>query len=564
MPEPVPGATDVARTGSPTLVPMPRPPSAPDPVERDLIHVLLEAATAMPWAEEEIDLRLVQWATDAVGATVSLEPATADTDDPTALSVPLHDERVLLARRETGSPGSPRSPRDFSDLDRRLLVALAAMATTSARHAQREARLRRRALTDDLTGLWSHGIFPDLLATASRRREDGEQLGVLFLDLDRFKQINEELGHLDADAVLREVARRLLAALPPDSVVGRVGGDEFACVVRRLEGEDGLAETRTLLRQTVNQPIHVGDRLLSVDVSIGGVVSVSPDEDPDALLRAAEEAMRAAKRGREDVAPPRWYDEKTLVRDLLDQGGVGIALQPMVLLGSGRVVGYEALVRADHGDLGAVSPLLLVGSASRTQMLDELTEVVAAQAVETVAAIARDNQTPQWLCLNVEFEQLVPGSGLVPALAAAVAGTDVRLVLEISEREIGRWTGAHDAVARDLDQAGIGLAVDDFGGGHATFALLHSWPWRWVKIDQALVSARDDDTSRVLLGHVVTMLRDLGLTAVAEGVESTDQQDLLRSLGVPLAQGTLFAAPTTAALVRDAAATQRHAAPPDL
>lgn len=524
---------------------------------RDLIDVLVEAATAMPWPEDEIDQRLVGWAAAATSASVTLEPLREGAQGAPALSVLLHDDRVLVARRSEGSPA-------FGDLERRLMLALTAMATTSSQHAHRDARLRRRALTDDLTGLWSHGIFPELLATASRRREADEQLGVLFLDLDRFKQINEELGHLDADAVLREVGRRLLDALPPDSVVGRVGGDEFACVVRRLDGQEGLTETRAHLRRAVNQPIPVGDRLLSVDVSIGGVVSVSPDEDPDALLRSAEEAMRATKRGRTGEAPPRWYDEKNLVRDLLDQGGVGIALQPMVLLGNGRVVGYEALVRADHGALGAVSPLLLVGSASRTQLLDELTEVVAAQAVETVDGIARDSGTPQWLCLNVEFEQLVPGSGLVPALEAAVAGTDVRLVLEISERDIGRWTGAHDAVARDLEQAGIGLAVDDFGGGHATFALLHSWPWRWVKIDQALVSARDDATSRVLLGHVVTMLRDLGLTAVAEGVESEDQLELLRTLGVPLAQGTLFAAPATADLARDAAASLLHAAPPDL
>lgn len=531
---------------------------------RDLIDVLVDAATAMPWPEYEIDDQLVGWAAGAVAAAVTLEPADQSVDAtegpggeaPPALAVPVDDDRLLVARRGPGSPA-------FGDLDRRLLLALAAMAATSARHAHREARLRRRALTDDLTGLWSHGIFPDLLATSSRRRDDGEQLGVLFLDLDRFKQINEDLGHLDADAVLREVGRRLLDSLPPDAVVARVGGDEFACVVRRLDGSAGLAECRALLRRAVHQPIPVGDRLLTVDVSIGAVLSVSPDEDPDQLLRAAEEAMRGTKRGRGEVAPPRWYDEKTLVRDLLDQGGVGIALQPMVLLGSGRVVGYEALVRGDHGDLGAVAPLLLVGSAARTQLLDELTEVVAAQAVETVAAIARDSGTPQWLCLNVEFGQLTPGSDLVPALAAAVAGTDVRLVLEISEREVGRWTAAHDRFAGDLERAGIGLAVDDFGGGHATFALLHSWPWRWVKIDQALVSDRDDATSRVLLGHVVTMLRDLGLTAVAEGVESPEQQALLHTLGVPLAQGTLFAAPADAKQARDDATSQLHAAPPD-
>ena len=518
---------------------------------RELIGVLVDAATAMPWPEESIDERLVAWAARAVRAEVSVERAHVA---PPALSVLVGDDRFVVARRGPAEP-------PFDDLDRRMLLALGAMATTSGRYAHREARLRRRALTDDLTGLWSHGIFPDLLATTSRRRDADEELGVLFLDLDRFKQINEDLGHLDADAVLKEVGSRLLAALPADAVVGRVGGDEFACVVRRVPADDLPALVRRL-REAVSQPIPVGHRLLSVDVSIGAIGSSDPQDDPDQLLRAAEVAMRTTKRGHDGAPPPRWYDERTVVRDLLDQGRVRVALQPLVLLGNGRVVGYEALVRADHGDLGPLSPLLLVGSASRLRLLDELTEVVAAQAAATVAQIAEDTATPQWLCLNVEFEQLVPGSGLVPALRDAVAGTDVRLVLEISEREVGRWTSSHDAAARELDEAGIGLAVDDFGGGHATFALLHSWPWRWVKIDQALVSTHEDAASRVLLGHVVTMLRDLGLTAVAEGVESVEQQDLLRSWGVQLAQGTLFAAPGAPEAVRLAADAVGHAPPP--
>ncbi len=500
---------------------------------RALIDVLAAAATAMPWPPDRIEERLVAWAEKAVRASVTVEDAASPSP---ALSVFFSENRFLVARR--ADDAAP-----LADLERRLLIALTTMATTSARYANREARLRRQALTDDLTGLWSHGTFPELLAATSRQREPDERLGVLFLDLDKFKQINEDLGHLDADAVLREIGNRLVACLPPDSVVGRVGGDEFACVVRRVRDDRDLAVTVAALRAAVKAPIPIGEQLLRVDVSIGAALSETPGDDPDALLRRAETGMRTTKHSRSAADTPRLYDERTVMRELLDQGRIQVALQPIVLLDTGRVVGYEALVRADHLVVGPLAPLLLVSAASRLRLLDELTGLVADQAVAAVAEVSRRTGAPLWLSINVEFEQLVPGGALVTTLPAKVEGTDVRLVLEISERLVGRWTPSHDVFARELAQAGIGLAIDNFGGGYSSFAMLHSWSWRWVKVDQELVSARDDDQSRTLLGHVVRMLGDLDLDVVAEGVESEEQRALLHGWGVRLGQGRLLCAP---------------------
>jgi len=515
--------------------------------ERRLIDVLAEAAISMPWPADQVDARLLHWCRSSVRGEITIERLPAPPPD---LTLVLAGGQFLVARRSITEP-------QFTDQDQRMLVALVTMATTSHHAARREARLKRQAVTDDLTGLWHHGYFRELFESAVETRV-GETMGVLFADVDHFKQVNDEIGHLEADDVLREIGSRMRQTLPNDAIVARMGGDEFAAVIRHLDDAAHLERIVAELQEAVAAPMPVGDLMLTVGVSVGSALSVSGADDPEDLLRAAERNMRRNKRGRRDGPPLRWYDEREALREMMDQGLVDVAFQPVVRLHTGAIVGYEALVRARHEELGTVAPLLLVDAASRLRLLDEVSEVVfdgALTAMRDVVARVGNGVT---LSVNVEFEQLRRDSRLLESLPERVADAGIKLVLEVAERQVGRWTDEQRLVAGDLAAAGIGLAVDDFGVGYTDLGLLTSYEWTWVKVDRSLfVGAADDggpQDDRTLLGHVARMLADLDLAGVAKGLETEEQAVVARDLGFDLAQGTWLAPPQPAADVRDALA----------
>ncbi len=514
--------------------------------ERALIDVLAEAAIEMPWPEERIEEWLLAWAGRAVDAEVTLRAVPAPPPD---VSLLFGGQQYLVARRSLADA-------PFHDLDRRLLAALTTMATASRHAARRDARLRMQALTDELTGLWHHGPFREMLEEVMETRV-GETMAVLFLDVDGMKGLNETLGHLDADEVLREVGVRLRSeVLPEGSFAARMGGDEFAAVVRHLDDGNHLDHVVSELHATLREPIVVGDAVVSIEVSIGEALSLSGADDPDVLLRSAERQMRHHKRSRTpDKLPPRWYDDRTVLRDMLEQGRVEVAYQPIVDLEAGEIRGYEALVRARQFGFGPVSPMMLVGAAAQLRMLDELTEVVLDHSLETLRSIAGRVGRRLSLGVNIEFEQLHEESRLLRSLPARLDGGEVDLVLEVSERHVQRWTPSQRAIAGELQRAGIGLAVDDFGKGYSALGLLSSWAWEWVKVDRALVTDSDGEAGRTVLGNVTRMIGELDQVAVAEGIETAEELDRVRALGIRLAQGTYFAppAPADAALASVAA-----------
>ena len=504
---------------------------------RALINVLTEAATAMPWPEQHMETYLCAWAEAVVSASFSVDVVPAPAPD---LSLPVGDTHFLNAKRPLGG-------ESFTEQDHRLLVALTTMAATSRQHVLREARLRRQALTDDLTGLWTHGSFRQQFETLSLERDRDELLGVLFLDLDQFKQINEQVGHLDADQVLRTVAQRMRTELPDDAIIARVGGDEFAAVLRRIRGHQQLEEIASDLRTAMSQLLPVGGKLMQVDVSIGAALSRLSIDDPESLVRAAEAGMRSTKKAHRAASTPRLFDEGSVLGEMFDDHLIEVALQPIVESSSRHIHGYEALVRGRHLQVGQISANTLIGVASSLRVLDELTELVASQAISTAQQIALQVGKPIALSINIEFEQLRLDSWLLDSVAERAANSDVAVVLELSERQVNRWSETHTLVANDLRTRGIGLAIDDFGAGYATFALLNNWAWTWVKLDRTLVSGRDTPRSRTLLRHVAAMLHELDLTVVGEGVETLEQFDLLHSLGVALGQGTYLGPPVNAA-----------------
>jgi diguanylate cyclase (GGDEF)-like protein len=494
------------------------------------VGVLSEASTGLPWPADENDrlvLRFAQQAVRSASAEIGSEPGPAG-----SLSAPIDAVRYVVLRRNPGDHA-------YSRADQRLLEAVASMASVSRTVDLREAGLRLRSITDAMTGLWNYSMFVELAEQAIRERDDGELIALLFLDLDRFKQLNEELGHFDADQVLCEIASRLQDAAPPTAAVARFAGDEFALLLRAVD-RDTLAVDVQGLVDAVTVPIAIAGRLLTVHVSVGVGVSETADDAVDDVMRVAEENMRGAKRAGRAATASR--DEKDLVTKALAGGATAVAFQPILDAGDGTLWGCEALVRATDPELGNVSPLTLVSSAARQQALDELTSQIGVQALDAMDELSRRVAGPLHLTVNLEFEQFRVDNPVFERLSRTLGERGVQLVLELSERSYGRWTEQHDLLAERLKERGMGLAIDDFGAGYATFSLLNKWGWDVVKIDKSLITA-DDAQSRLLFTNVVRTLRELQLLTVAEGIETPDQLLAARRAGVTLVQGHLVCEP---------------------
>jgi diguanylate cyclase (GGDEF)-like protein len=494
------------------------------------VSVLSEAATALPWPADEIDSMASRLARSAIRSADA--QVRHGQGPPGTLNAPVDGGRYLVLQRASGD-------RPYTASEQRLLESVASMATVSRSVNQREAGLRLRTVTDAMTGLWNYSMFVELAEEAILEREPGEVLGLLFMDLDRFKQLNEVLGHFDADQVLREIARRLQDAVPATASVARFAGDEFALLLRDVD-PSSLGATVEGLVAAVSAPIAVGGRLVTVHISVGLELSDSETDSVEDVMRVAEEHMRRAKRAGRATAASR--DERDLVVTMLGEGATGVAFQPILDAETGALWGCEALLRGRDPLLGGLSPVALISSAARHEALDELTGNVGVEALEAMEGLGRRVTGPLNLTVNLEFEQFRIDNPVFDRLSRSLGDRDVRLVLELSERSYGRWTSQHDLLARRLEARGIGLAVDDFGAGYATFSLLNKWSWDVVKIDRSLIIA-EDEQSRVLFANTVRTLRDFGMTTVAEGIETPEQLAAARAAGVNLVQGHLVSEP---------------------
>jgi diguanylate cyclase (GGDEF)-like protein len=494
------------------------------------VGVLSEASTGLPWPADENDQMVLAFARQAVRcATAEIEP---EPGPPGSLSAPIDAVRYVVLRRTPGDHA-------YSRADQRLLEAVAAMASVSRSVDLREAGLRLRSITDAMTGLWNYPMFVELAEQAIRDRGDEEVLALLFLDLDRFKQLNEELGHFDADQVLCEIARRLQDAAPATAAVARFAGDEFALLLRAVDRETLASDVRALV-DAATSPIAIAGRLLTVHISVGVGICEKAGEKFDDVMRVAEENMRGAKRVGRAASESR--DEADLVANALADGTTAVVYQPILDARDGTLWGCEALVRATDPELGVVSPLTLVSSAARQRALDELTSKIGAEALDAMDALGHRVAGPLHLTVNLEFEQFRVDNPVFERLSRALGERGVQLVLELSERSYGRWTSQHDLLAERLKERGMGLAIDDFGAGYATFSLLNKWGWDVVKIDKSLITA-DDEQSRLLFSNVVRTLRELKLSTVAEGIETPEQLLVARRAGVTLIQGHLVSEP---------------------
>ncbi|MCJ9700169.1 EAL domain-containing protein [Bradyrhizobium sp. SHOUNA76] len=425
-------------------------------------------------------------------------------------------------------------------------------------HAQ--AKISHMARHDALTSLPNRVLFHEQLEQGLRRTRSGDQLAVLCLDLDHFKDINDSLGHPIGDALLREVGRRLTAAVGESDTVARLGGDEFAVVQIGRSEEAAARSLAGRLVEEISAPYEINDHQIVIGVSIG--ISLSPQDgsNPDELLKNADLALYRAKadgRGTyrffETGMDARAQARRLLEMDMraaLQRDEFQVYYQPIRDVAGDCVVAFEALLRWDHPQRGLISPISFIPLAEETGLIVQLGEFVL-RAACTDAATWPDDVHVAVNLSPVQFRN----PNLITSVVAALAASGVparRLELEITESVLLQNSEATLTTLHELRSLGVRISLDDFGTGYSSLSYLRSFPFDKIKIDRSFVSELATREDSMAIIHAVTGLgRSLGIVTTAEGVENDAQLELLRREGCNQAQGYLFSRPRPASDVAD-------------
>lgn len=425
-----------------------------------------------------------------------------------------------------------------------------------------EERIGEMAYHDPITGLYNRRALEGRLAERiAAAREAGTRFAVLFLDLDRFKHINDTLGHTVGDELLEVLGERLDQWRPQGSLVARFGGDELVAVIPDLDhAEAALAHARRLLA-TVEEPFHLQGRELYISGSIGIAFYPFDGEDGEALLRNADAAMFASKAGSQDnislfrrellQQASAFLDIETSLREAIDKGEFRVHYQPLVELGGGGLVGLEALARWERPGAGMIPPDKFIPVAEETGLIEALGEQILAEVGRTVARWQAAGMALP-VAVNISGRQLArPNFDAVVDRIIRETGCDPGLLeLEVTEEVFVEGGEAMiDHLAR-LKRTGVSVVIDDFGTGYSSLTYLKDLPFDKVKIDRAFIrNLAHHGRDRAILRAILALCRDLDLPTVIEGIETEDQLQLLRQLGAGVGQGFLFHRPQPAAQV---------------
>jgi diguanylate cyclase (GGDEF)-like protein len=423
-----------------------------------------------------------------------------------------------------------------------------------------EERITHLAHYDALTDLPNRALFRERLRSELPHVTPDCQLAVLYIDIDEFKGVNDSLGHMVGDELLKSVAASLSTCVRDADFVARLGGDEFAIVQTAVERETDVTDLVNRIHEAIRTPYECQGHQVTTDASIGIAMAPRDGSDLDEILKNADLAMYAAKSaGRrtwrffkpemDAQVQARRVLEMDLRQALAEGCGLEVYYQPCVDLQDNRITGCEALVRWRHPARGMISPADFVPIAEETGLINRLGEWVLTNACQEAATWP----APLRLAVNVSPVQFKSGTLALKVIAAlAASGLPAsRLELEITEAVLIRDDDAALAILHQLRAIGVRIALDDFGTGYSSLSYLQRFPFDKIKIDRCFVTdIAEPAGSAGIVQAVVNIATERHMTTTAEGVETARQRDLLRKLGCSEMQGYLFSAPKPAAEIR--------------
>ncbi|MDP4302823.1 putative bifunctional diguanylate cyclase/phosphodiesterase [Leptothrix discophora] len=494
----------------------------------------------------------------------SIFPADRYDEEPQILARIARGEKVehfeTVRRRKDGSlvhVSATISPmRDETG----RIVGASKIARDITERIQAERTIWLQANVDTLTQLPNRRQFQERLKQElARARRSHKRVAVLFVDLDRFKEVNDTLGHQAGDALLQEAARRIQASVREIDIVARLGGDEFTVVLPDLDAADAAAEIARRLNASLFEPFELGDVPVHISGSIGFALFPEDGESTDELLQHADLAMYASKQHGRNQA--RHYHQAletaarqrvTLIADLrraIAQDELWLAYQPIVRLSDGGVDHHEVLLRWDHPERGPMPPETLVALAEEAGLMLLLGDWIFDQAVDQLARWRDEaGDRPARLALNVSSIQLRAEPAYfgrwLDRLAERGLEPDL-LVFDVAEPSLAAHAEALVPVLDRLRQAGLRVAIDDFGSGRTSMVQLQRMGAETIKIDHSFLRGIEHDAQVLALCEgLVELAHKLGLRVIAEGVETATQRAVLEAIGCDLGQGHLFAAPS--------------------
>jgi diguanylate cyclase (GGDEF)-like protein/PAS domain S-box-containing protein len=421
-----------------------------------------------------------------------------------------------------------------------------------------ERQLQHDALHDLLTGLPNRALFIDRLdrAIAIARRHAGRRFAVLFLDLDRFKNINDSLGHAAGDELLVTVARRIQSCLRPSDTVARLGGDEFTVLIEDVVDDPMVEQIAERIQRAIAEPVVLGDHEAITSASIGITTSALEYLSSADMIRDADTAMYHAKLGgkaRHVLFAPAMHAQAMAklqlegdLRGAITRGELRIHYQPIISLTSGAVSGFEALLRWEHPQRGLLYPGAFLDMAEETGLIVPISWWVLSEACRQASLWQREFAVDPPRSVNVNLSaRLFSQPDIVDRIAAALAESCLPpacLKLEITEHSFIELSNATSETLRRIRDLGVLLCIDDFGTGYSSLSYLYNFPVSVLKIDRSFIKRlTPPDSQSEIVQTIIGLARSLGLDVVAEGIETEQQHQQLIDLECGLGQGWLFA-----------------------